>query len=242
MAGLVLGGYQCKIDSLVQSWSVITGLGRPDRQEQSLASIYKHLVRPQDKVICLLTSPFVNSVPSPGYIQGYPAGLRENGGQYTHAAAWVVMAHAVAGMGSRAFELFQIVNPINHTKDTAGALRYQTEPYVTCGDVYSVPPHAGRGGWSWYTGSSGWLYRVAWEHILGLKIRGDKFAVEPCIPSAWKEFNMKVSLRGTTFNIKVLNPTNVERGVQSVQLEGQELPSKEIPFSAGQGNVVVIMG
>ena len=147
------------------------------------------VVRPS-RVLLLLTPPFDKSDQDPGYIKGYPPGIRENGGQYTHAAVWALMAIAKQGNGDEAAELFHMLNPINHTRTPPDVMRYRTEPYVLDGDVYARPPHAGRGGWSWYTGSAGWLYRAGLESILGLRAQGDTFMMNPCVPSSWDHFEI----------------------------------------------------
>ncbi len=235
---------ECRIDSIAQSWSVISGLADRERQKTAMEAVYRELVKKEDKMVLLLAPPFDKSVPNPGYIQGYPPGLRENGGQYTHAAAWVVMAAAMLGHGSKAYELFEMLNPISHGHSLEEVGRYQTEPYVTCGDVYSVPPHNGRGGWSWYTGSSGWLYQVAIEHIMGLKVRGSYFMVDPCIPANWPGYVMEYRHAETVFRVRVLNPHGVQRGVKSIVVDGQNLDGGRV-IIAGRGeacDVVVTLG
>src|SRR5207344_910749 len=151
-------------------------------------------------------------------------GVRENGAQYTHAAAWCVIAYAMQGDGDRAFELFGMLNPINHASTRGGAHRYKIEPYVVPGDVYSEPPHVGRGGWSWYTGAAGWLYRAGIESILGLRVKGDALVVDPCIPGAWPGFNITLRYRGAVYEISVRNPDRVSRGVVAVQFDEASQP------------------
>lgn len=223
---------ECRIDSLSQSWSVITGGGDSERARQALESVYTHLVKKESKIIKLLDPPFDKGTLNPGYIKGYLPGVRENGGQYTHAATWVIMATAMAGMGTRAFELFQLINPINHGATAAAVQQYQGEPYVTCGDVYSVPPHVGRAGWSWYTGSGAWLYRVGLEFIAGLQVRSTYFFVAPCIPSAWQEFSINYTRGLTTYVITIKNPNGVERGVVKTTVNGVMNDSHHIMFEA----------
>ena len=159
---------ECRIDSIAQSWAAISGAGDPARAVQAMAALDSQLVHRGDRLALLFTPPFDKTALDPGYIKGYPPGIRENGGQYTHAAAWSIMGFAALGQGDKAAELFSLINPINHTATRAGVLRYKVEPYVVAADVYSVPPHVGRGGWTWYTGSAGWLYRAGIESILGL--------------------------------------------------------------------------
>jgi len=226
---------ECRIDSIAQSWSVICGGGDAHRRDQAMESVMRELVRPDDKIISLLTPPFDNGTAAPGYIAGYLPGVRENGGQYTHAAAWVVMATAMQGKGGEAHRLFSMLNPINHSSTNADALRYKTEPYVMCGDVYSTPPHTGRGGWSWYTGSSGWMYQVGIEQMIGLTVRGDYFAVDPCVPATWREFSFEYRRRGVgakevVYQVEVKNPDAVEKGVVSIEVDGVRVADKRIHF------------
>ncbi len=230
---------ECQIDSLAQSWSVITGLGDPLRRRTALDSVYERLVDREHREILLLTPAFQKHVPNPGYIQSYPPGLRENGGQYTHAAAWVVIAAAVAGDGDRAVELFDMINPITHSKDERGVHVYKTEPYAMCGDVYSNPQHQGRGGWSWYTGSSGWLYRAAVQFICGLHVEADSFTVDPSIPSSWAEYSIVYRRHGSTFTISVRNPKGVQRGVERIEVDGKAIEGNRIFFANYDGAVSV---
>ena len=236
---------ECSIDSLSQSWSVISGGAELKRGEQAMRSVFEKLVDADNGLIRLLTPPFNKSLPHPGYIQGYLPGIRENGGQYTHAACWVIMASALLGMGQKAFSLFSMINPVNHTSDENSLLRYKGEPYVTCGDVYSAEPHQGRAGWSWYTGSSGWLYRVGLEHILGFKIENGIISIDPCIPSDWKEFRVTYQSGGKEYRITVLNPEGVQKGVTKVLLDGHLVPKKKIALSSAEKDsceVLVTMG
>ena len=172
------------------------------------------LVHRGDRLALLFTPPFDKTERDPGYIKGYPPGIRENGGQYTHAAAWSIMGFAALGQGDKAAELFSLINPINHTATRAGVLRYKVEPYVVAADVYSVPPHVGRGGWTWYTGAAGWLYRAGIESILGLRVKGDSLVIDPCIPGAWPGFKMTLRRRGAVWEISVRNPDRVSRAAR----------------------------
>ncbi len=212
---------ECKIDSIAQSWAVISGAGDPERSTRAMAAVNERLVRRDDRLIQLFAPPFENSPHDPGYIQGYPAGIRENGGQYTHAAAWVVVASAVLGEGDLASELFGLLNPISHASSRAAIRRYKVEPYVACADVYSVRPHVGRGGWTWYTGSAGWLYRAGLESILGFRLRGATLHLEPCIPKRWDGFEIVYRHRSARYDIVVENPHHVSRGVAQVEADGQ---------------------
>jgi cellobiose phosphorylase len=171
-------------------------------------------------------------------------GIRENGGQYTHAATWVVQAFALLGEGTRAMELFDLLNPILHASTPAEVERYRVEPYVVAGDVYSQPPHTGRGGWTWYTGSAGWLYRVVLETILGFQVRGDKLTLNPCIPHHWPGFEITYRYRSATYIVRVENPTGVEHGVKKLTLDGKEVEDQQVNLSDdGRSHEVrVVMG
>jgi len=221
------GNAECRIDSIAQTWSVLSGAGEPQRAERALAALDRNLVRREDGLVLLLTPPFDRSVPDPGYIQAYPPGIRENGGQYTHAAAWSVIAFAMRGDGDKAAELFAMLNPINRAPTPDAALRYKVEPYVVAGDVYSVSPHAGRGGWTWYTGSAAWLYRAGLEWLLGCRIRGATLLLDPCIPRAWPGFRVTMRYRGARYEIAVENPRGVSRGLVNLQLDGETLPAQQ---------------
>ena len=177
-----------------------------------------------DALALLFTPPFDRTPLDPGYIKGYPPGIRENGGQYTHAATWSAIAFAALGDGDKAAELFSLLNPINHTSTRADVQRYKVEPYVVAADVYSVAPHVGRGGWTWYTGSSAWLYRTGIEAILGLRIRGAFLLLAPCIPKAWPRFEIVFKYRSARYEIAVENPEGVSRGVARAELDGKTLP------------------
>ena len=173
----------------------------------------QYLVRRDDGLVLLFTPPFDQTPLDPGYIKGYPPGIRENGGQYTHAAVWSVIAFAMLGDGDKAGELFSMLNPINHSSTRAAVHRYKVEPYVACADVYSMPPHVGRGGWTWYTGSAGWMYRAGLEWMLGFRLRGEKLLIDPCIPSGWRGFEITFRYRSARYEIAVENPRGVSRGV-----------------------------
>jgi cyclic beta-1,2-glucan synthetase len=217
------GNDACRIDSIAQSWSVISGTADPARAERAMAAVDRHLVRRADGVVLLLTPPFGDTSLEPGYIKGYSPGVRENGGQYTHAAIWSVIAFAALGDGDKAGELFAMLNPISHASTEAGVQRYQVEPYVVAADVYAEPPHVGRGGWTWYTGSAGWMYRAGLESILGFRLRGTRLAIDPCIPHAWRGFELTFRYRSARYDLVVENPDGVSRGVSSVEVEGVAL-------------------
>ena len=197
-----------------------------------MAAVEEYLVRRGDGLVLLLAPPFDRTLLDPGYIKGYLPGVRENGGQYTHAAIWSVMAFAALGDGDKAAELFAILNPINHTSTRAGVQRYKVEPYVVAGDVYAEPPHIGRGGWTWYTGSAAWMYRAGLEWILGFRLRGTRLVVDPCIPPAWQGFKIAFRYHSARYDIVVENPQGVTRGVSSVEVDGVPLDGQaSIPLA-----------
>ncbi|MDQ3269574.1 MAG: glycosyl transferase family 36 [Pseudomonadota bacterium] len=226
--GTPLGSQQseeCRIDTIAQSWSLISGAGDPDHAARAMASVDEHLIDHDNKLALLFTPPFDRGAMNPGYIKGYPPGIRENGGQYTHGATWAVFAYAKLGQGTRAAELFDILNPIRHSDSAEAAERYQVEPYAACADVYSVDPYVGRGGWTWYTGSAAWIYRAGMEAILGFRVQGDHLLISPCIPASWPAYRIAYRHRGpngevTRYEISVENPQGVHRGVALVELDG----------------------
>ena len=195
---------ECQIDSIAQSWSVLSGAGEPQRVRQAMNAVDQRLVRRDDELIQLLTPPFDHSNLDPGYIRGYVPGVRENGGQYTHAAIWATMAFAALGDSKRAWELATLINPLNHAKTPESMAKYKVEPYVVAADVYAVAPHTGRGGWTWYTGSAGWMYRLLIESLLGLRLVVDKLYFAPCVPAAWTSFTVEYRYRETAYRITVL--------------------------------------
>ncbi|KRT75419.1 MAG: glycosyltransferase, cyclic beta-1,2-glucan synthetase [Candidatus Rokubacteria bacterium CSP1-6] len=213
----------CRMDSIAQSWSVISAAADPARGARAMAAVDEYLVRRADGLVLLFTPPFDDTPLEPGYIKGYLPGVRENGGQYTHAAIWSAIAFAALGDGDKAVELFAMLNPINHASTEAGVRRYKVEPYVVAADVYAEPPHVGRGGWTWYTGSAGWMYRAGVESILGFRLRGARLAVDPCIPRAWHGFEMVFRYRSARYDIVVENTQGVSRGVSSVEVDGVSL-------------------
>ncbi len=203
---------ECRIDSIAQSWSVLSGAAERSRAERAMAAVDEYLIRRGDGLVLLFTPPFDHADLDPGYIKGYLPGIRENGGQYTHGAIWSVLAFATLGDGNKAGELFSILNPINHTSTTAGVYRYKVEPYVMAGDVYAEPPHTGRGGWTWYTGAAGWMYQAGIEWILGFRLRGTELRLEPCIPTTWPGYEIHFRYHTATYDIVVENPQAVSRG------------------------------
>ena len=188
-----------------------------------MSSVNALLVNRSDALVQLFTPAFDHTDHDPGYIKAYPPGLRENGGQYTHAACWSVLAFAQLGDGDKAGELFALLNPINHSSTRAAIERYKVEPYVVCADVYSAPSHVGRGGWTWYTGSAGWMYRTGMEGILGVNLRGRILRVDPCIPRAWDGFEFTFRFASSSYRVVVKNPHGVSRGIAHALLDGEEL-------------------
>lgn len=216
------------IDSISQTWSVISGGAPEERGKQALDSVEKYLVRQKEKLILLLTPPFSNSKPFPGYIQGYLPGTRENGGQYTHAAAWLPLAYTKLGNGDRAVELLDLLNPLTHTDTQEKVQKYKGEPYVLAGDVYSHPQHIGRVGWSWYTGSAAWMYRTIIEHVIGLNLSGDQLSFKPCVPKHWNEFSLQYQWKDTVYNILFSNPSHVSTGVIAIKYNSRIVKNKSI--------------
>jgi len=235
---------ECKIDSIAQSWSVISEAGNPERALKAMNSLEEYLINREDGLIKLLAPPFDKSDLEPGYIKGYIPGVRENGGQYTHAAAWVIIAYAKLGDGDKAWELFELINPINHTESLRDYCRYKTEPYVISADVYSEYPHTGRGGWTWYTGAAGWMYRAGLEYILGFQKNGDTIIINPCIPHSWKEYHIKYNYFGSTYDIMVKNPEGINKGVKRISLDGKMSMNNVINLSSDgkSHHVEVFMG
>jgi len=217
---------ECRIDSISQSWGVISGAAQPARAVRAMSAVDALLVSRGDGLVRLLTPPFDRSEPDPGYIRAYPPGLRENGGQYTHAALWSALAFAQLGDGDRAGELWSLINPIHHASTRASADRYQVEPYVVCADVYSAPAHVGRGGWTWYTGSAGWMYRTAIEGILGIHVRGGALRISPCIPRTWPGFEIHYRHGSSDYRITVENPQGVNRGIAEATMDGQTISGR----------------
>jgi cyclic beta-1,2-glucan synthetase len=212
---------ECRIDSIAQSWGVLSGAAEPARQARAMAAVEEYLVRRGQELILLFTPPFDRGPLDPGYIKAYPPGVRENGGQYTHAAIWAVMAFAALGDGDKANELFSILNPINRSSTRAGVHRYKVEPYVIAADVYAERPHIGRGGWTWYTGSAGWMYRAGIEWLLGFRLRGATLHLDPCIPRAWRGFEIEFRYHASRYVITVENPQGVTRGIATLEVDGR---------------------
>jgi cyclic beta-1,2-glucan synthetase len=225
---------ECQIDSVAQSWAVLSGSGDAARARASMDAVNARLVRYDDGLIQLLDPPFDTSDLEPGYIRGYVPGVRENGGQYTHAAIWAAMAFAALGETARAWELTAMINPINHARTPQGAATYKVEPYVVAADVYALAPHTGRGGWTWYTGSAGWMYRLIVESLLGLKLEVDRLRFTPCLPAEWNEFALRYRYHNTHYNI-VVRRMEVERGEEfdaaSITVDGVAQEGRFVPLA-----------
>jgi cyclic beta-1,2-glucan synthetase len=221
---------ECRIDSIAQSWSVISDAGRPERRVQAMQSLNSHLIDEETGILRLLTPPFDRTDHDPGYIKGYLPGVRENGAQYTHAALWAVLATALDGDGDRAFELYQMINPLNRTRTPEEVAIYQAEPYVVAADVYTAAGHLGRGGWTWYTGSASWMYRVGLEGILGFTKRGDSLVIDPATPEGWPEYTIEYRFGTSLYTINVQEPAAVRRRGASISLDGRTLREARIPL------------
>ncbi len=221
---------ECRIDAIAQSWSVISGAGTAERQAQAMAAVEEHLVRNDARLIQLLTPPFDKAPLDPGYIRGYLPGVRENGAQYTHAALWTALASALTGDGDRAFELFQMLNPLTHMRTRQDLQTYKVEPYAIAADVYTAEGHLGRGGWTWYTGSASWFYRVGLEAILGFAREGDTLRIDPCVPTGWTDYTIEYRFGSSTYAIRVENPTAVSLAPARVELDGSTLANPLIPL------------
>jgi cyclic beta-1,2-glucan synthetase len=219
---------ECRIDAIAQSWAVLSGAAAPERAAQAMGAVERELIRRDDGLALLFAPPFDKSALDPGYVKAYPPGVRENGGQYTHAASWSVMAFAALGDGDKAVALFSLLNPINHARTRTDVLRYKVEPYVVAADVYATAPHVGRGGWTWYTGSAGWMQRAGVESILGLRLRGEFVHLDPCIPKAWPKFEISVRRQSARYEIIVDNPAGIGRGVRFAEIDGVEISERPL--------------
>ena len=245
--GTPLGSVQneeCKLDSITQSWAVLSRAAEPRRAGRAMDAVWAQLVRRDAQMALLLTPPFNRMPQDPGYIKGYLPGVRENGGQYTHAALWAVVALARLGRGDDSMELFHMLNPINHTRTAEGVDQYRVEPYVVAADVYAHPMHVGRGGWTWYTGSAGWMYRVAIEELLGLRRSGAILTIDPCIPAMWPSYAVDWRIGQTVYRITVTNPEHRCRGVQSATLDGIAIDPRAIPLrdDGETHDVAIVLG
>ena len=243
--GNILGSMEndeCRIDSIAQSWSIISQAGDNDKKYISMDSLENHLVDRENGIIKLLDPPFAKGKLEPGYIKAYLPGVRENGGQYTHAAIWVIIAEALLGFGDKALEFYRMINPIEHSRTKDASNKYKVEPYVIPADIYGAGNLAGRGGWTWYTGSSSWFYKAGIEYILGLKIENGYLRIDPCIPKDWKEYSMQYKWENSVYTIKVSNPNNKNTGVTKVLLNGIEVENKiKLDNSNGIYHIEVLM-
>ena len=237
---------ECQIDSIAQSWAALSGGADPDRAAQAMASVDSRLVRTDPGLVLLFTPPFDQTPLDPGYIKGYPPGLRENGGQYSHAAMWAILAQARLGNGDRAQSLFALLNPINHALTARDADRYKVEPYVIAADVYATVPHEGRGGWTWYTGSAAWMYRAGIEGIIGLTRSGDILQFDPCLPKDWPEVTIKVALGAARYVVLVDNRNGAGRGLTRALLDGVDIACDggllRLPVAQGDHHLHLMLG
>jgi len=221
---------ECQIDSLPQTWSVISGAGDPSRSRQAMLSVDRRLIRRDAGLIQLFDPPFDKSPLNPGYIKGYMPGVRENGGQYTHGAIWTAMAYALMGESERAWELFGLLNPVRHGGSHRGIATYKVEPYVVAADVYAVAPHIGRGGWTWYTGSAGWMYRLLIETLLGVNLEGDQLRLTPRLPKSWTTYKIHYRYRQTVYHINIIRLSAESTETNLLTLDGQAISGETIPL------------
>jgi cyclic beta-1,2-glucan synthetase len=236
---------ECRIDSLAQTWGVISGAADPERARLAMNSVREYLIQYGDDLVLLFTPPFDKTPLDPGYIKGYLPGVRENGGQYTHAAIWCVIAYAMLGEGDQAGDLLHMLNPINRTANRTGVYAYKVEPYVIAADIYAVPPHVRRGGWTWYTGAAGWFYRAGLEWLLGLNIRADKMYFNPCIPREWRSYSLTYQHEETCYEIIINNPGGVSKGIVLIELDGEsqsQIDSVPLLHDGKNHQVLVVLG
>jgi len=236
-------GDECRIDSLGQSWSVISAAGDQERQSRAMRSLDAHLVRDDARLVLLLTPPFDHTPHDPGYIKGYLPGVRENGGQYTHAALWAALATARRGDGNRAFEMFQMLNPLTRSRTPTDVDRYKVEPYVVAADIYAAEGHVGRGGWTWYTGSASWMYRVGVEAILGVVKQGAMLSIHPCLPRDWRQYEIRYRY-GRSLYIIAVHVTDDIAAAVAISVDGKLLDTPAIPLvdDGAQHDVTVQLG
>lgn len=219
---------ECRIDNISQSWGVISNAADNDKKYISMEALENHLIDKENGIIKLLDPPFNKTKLEPGYIKAYLPGVRENGGQYTHAALWAIIAFTKLGLAEKAVEYYKIINPIEHSKTKEAANKYKAEPYVIAADIYGANNLLGRGGWTWYTGSSSWFCKVGIEHILGLNVQNKILTLQPCIPKEWKEYSIRYKYENSIYNIKVKNPNSKNVGVEKFILNGEEIKEKQI--------------
>ena len=217
---------ECQIDSIAQSWSVLSGAGEPERARTAMNALDQRLVRRDRQLVQLLDPAFDKGDLNPGYIKGYLPGVRENGGQYTHSAIWATMAFARLGDRQRAWELFGIINPVNHARSSTAIATYKVEPYVVAADVYALSPHIGRGGWTWYTGSAGWMYRLIAESLLGLRLEVNQLRLDPCLPAAWGSYKLHYRYRETVYHIEIVQGADLA----GITIDGELHEGDAIPL------------
>ena len=247
--GNVLGSMEneeCRIDSIAQSWSVISNAGDNDKKYISMESLENHLVDRENGIIKLLDPPFEKGKLNPGYIKSYLPGVRENGGQYTHSSCWVIIAESILGFGDKALEYYRMINPIEHSRTKEASNKYKVEPYVIPADIYGAGNLAGRGGWTWYTGAASWYYMAGIEYILGFKIENNTIKINPCIPKEWKEYEIKYRYKNAIYNIKVKNPEGKNTGISKIIINGKEIENgkengMKLDERANVYNIEVIM-
>ena len=231
---------ECMIDSIVQSWAVLCGAAPKDRTIPAMQAVKKYLILPEDHLITLFTPPFDSSPLNPGYIKGYVPGVRENGGHYSHAAIWVVMAFAALKDHQQAWDLLPYISPIQHSRTPEDVNSYRVEPYAVASDIYAIPPHTGRGGWTWYSGSAGWMYTLILESLLGIRKSGDQITFDPCIPMTWESYQIDYRFRSTIYQITLKNP-GTGSGVQNLEVDGISQPDKIIHLIDDQEKHMVIV-
>lgn len=244
--GDILGSLQndeCRIDSIAQSWATISGAGDNDKKYISLESLENHLIDKENGIIKLLDPPFEKGNLEPGYIKAYVPGTRENGGQYTHASCWAIIAESILGFGKKALEYFRMINPIEHARTKEAANKYKVEPYVIAADIYGQGNLSGRGGWTWYTGSSSWIYIAGIKYILGLTIEDGYLSLSPSIPNDWKEYSMRYKYGDSIYNIKVENPDGKSNGVSKFIVNGEEVAEKRVRLENKSNvyNITIVM-
>lgn len=220
---------ECRIDSISQSWGIISNGADNDKKHIAMENLENHLIDAENGIIKLLDPPFNKTKLEPGYIKAYLPGVRENGGQYTHAAIWVIIAYTLLGLGDKAVEYYRMINPIEHSRTKEAAIKYKVEPYVISADIYSAENLKGRGGWTWYTGSASWFCRAGLENILGLNIKNGVLRINPCISSKWNEYSIRYIYKTSIYNIKVKNPNEKCTGEnQTFYLNGKEIEEKQV--------------
>jgi cyclic beta-1,2-glucan synthetase len=245
--GTALGSHQnaeCQIDAIAQSWAILSGAGDANRSRQAMQSVLDRLVRPQDRLLMLFTPPFDKTPDDPGYIKGYLPGTRENGGQYTHGSIWTAWAFTCLEDGKQAGALFDLLNPIYQSDTAEKVATYRVEPYIIAADIYSQPPYVRRGGWTWYTGSAAWMYRLGLEAILGFKKIGNSLIVDPVIPPEWNGFDIRYKFGESVYWIRVQNPDHITRNVRQIKMDGLLLIDEVIPLIDDKSEHIinVIMG